>query len=403
MTAIAWLRRDLRVRDNPALSAAASSGAPVACVFVVEPGWLSVCSARAAAFAHAVAAVRDALASRGSSLITRTGPAASAVPALAAEIGASHVFAAADVTERSIKRDKAVARALDEIGVVFRHTPGLFVREPGSIRSSSGDPYKVFTPYHKAWRDAPVRDRWAEPDAIDGVGAPSDPESVEALKAAIAAHEPVHPVAEPDARRALRVFLGEPLARYDDARHRLDGTGGSMLSAALRTGALSALGAAHDASSRAAAQPWIRQLAWRDFASQTAARWPALLRRDLRKRKRQWSRDAAALDEWRSGTTGVAAIDAAMRQLATEGWISNRARMMTGSFLVRDLNIDWREGARHFMRTLADGDPAINAFNWQWVAGTGYDAPAPYWRLSPDRQEERHDPGSAWLTRWLDG
>lgn len=402
MTAIAWFRRDLRLRDNPALSAALGTGEPVACLFVVEPGWLTVSPARGAAFAHAVEHLRGALAARGATLIVRSGPAAGAVAGLAREIGATRVVAAGDVTVRSQRRDKAVARALEESGAELRLTPGLFVREPGSIRSASGEPYKVFTPFHKTWRNTPVRDRWAIPDALDGVDAPSDSDALSALAAARAAHDPVLVSAEAGARTALRSFLRAPVSRYDDDRHRLDGTGGSMLSVAFRTGALSALDAAHDASSQRGGEPWVRQLAWRDFAAQTALRWPALLQRDLRKRKQQWSRDARAAEEWRTGATGVAAIDAAMRQLATDGWISNRARMMTASFLVRDMNIHWREGARHFMTTLADGDPAVNAFNWQWAAGTGYDTPAPFWRLSPERQEERYDEGGAWLRRWIE-
>jgi len=401
MTTIAWFRRDLRVHDNPALSSAMSAGDPVACLFVVEPGWLKVCPARGAAFAHAVAGLAAELERRGAKLIVRAGPAAEAVPALARETGASRVLAAGDVTPAAVRRDKAVARALDETGISFRSTPGLLVRDPGAVRSSSGDPYKVFTPYHKAWLAVPPRDRWSAPSEIPGVSADSHEGALAALAAARTAHEPALAVAEREARRALRAFLGESLGGYDECRHRLDGTGGSMLSAALRTGALSSLECATEAAPHRGSERWIRQLAWRDFASQTAARWPALFRQDLRKRKGQWSRDAHAAEEWRTGTTGVATVDAAMRQLASQGWISNRARMMVGSFLVRDMNIHWREGARHFMRTLADGDPAVNAFNWQWVAGTGYDVPAPYWRLSPDRQQERHDPGAAWLMRWL--
>lgn len=387
-TSVAWFRRVLRVHDNPVLHDARSAADRVACLFVVEQRWLAASPKRAAVLAASIRALAEDLARRGGSLTIRNGPAATAVGVFAREVGAASVHADEDVTPRARSRDAGVAAALDAAGIAWQPTAGVYVREPGVVRSASGTPYKIFTPFHRRWREQPARALAPTPRRIDGVAAASDPIAVRALDAS-------PPVEQRDPRRAFRRFVHG--GDRDDARHRLDGSGGSGLSPAFRFGALSPLFAAREAEHL---EGWTRQLAWRDFAADTVLHHPQLLTRSLRGDDRSWSRDTRALEDWRSGSTGEPVIDAAMRQLGREGWISNRARMTVASFLVRDLRIDWREGARHFMGELIDGDPAVNAFNWQWVAGTGFDAPAPFWRLNPQRQGERYDPDGAWRERW---
>jgi deoxyribodipyrimidine photo-lyase len=198
----------------------------------------------------------------------------------------------------------------------------------------------------------------------------------------------------------MRRFLRDQLAAYDDHHDDLPGDATSRLSAHLRFGTVSPLELASEAQQRRGGASYVRQLCWRDFHHQVLAPNPSLPRRDYRHRGDHWSRSQRALEAWQAGRTGYPLVDAAMRQLAVEGFMHNRARMAAASFLTKDLYLDWRAGAWHFWDLLCDGDVANNAGNWQWVAGTGNDT-RPNRVLNPIRQAERFDPDGVYVRRYL--
>jgi len=305
------------------------------------------------------------------------------VAGVATALGADAVHVNADVTPYATERDDVVRRT-----VALVSHDGRYVHRPGSITTGAGGPYRVFAPFHRRWLAEPVTP-WPDPGtaAIDG-----DPGE--------------HPLdvepsgGEEAARALLDAFLAEP-DRYT-ARDRLDREATSRLSADLRFGVVSPRLVA-GAARAAGADAFLRQVAWREFSAQLLLAHPDLPGRPLDRRYEavRWRDDPEGLERWRSGETGYPIVDAGMRQLAAEGWINNRVRMITASFLVKDLLIDWREGERHFRRSLIDGDVAQNVVNWQWVAGVGADA-APYFRvINPILQARRHDPEGGYVRRWV--
>ncbi len=208
------------------------------------------------------------------------------------------------------------------------------------------------------------------------------------------------PGGESEGRRRARAFLRDDLAAYEDRHDDLPGDATSRLSPYLRFGCVSALELMLAARGRRGGGAFVRQLCWRDFHHQVLAANPSLPRRDYRPRGDRWSRSKRALAAWREGRTGYPLVDAGMRQLRAEGFVHNRARMAVASFLVKDLYVDWREGAWHFWDLLSDGEIANNAGNWQWVAGTGNDT-RPNRVLNPVRQAERFDPEGHYVRRYV--
>ena len=198
----------------------------------------------------------------------------------------------------------------------------------------------------------------------------------------------------------MRAFLRDGVGGYEDGHDDLAGDRTSRLSAHLRWGCVSPLELAREAGERRGGAAFVRQLCWRDFHHQVLAATPSLPHRDYRRRGDRWSRSQRLLEAWREGRTGYPLVDAAMRQLAEEGFMHNRARMTVASFLCKDLYVDWREGAWHFWDLLTDGEIANNAGNWQWVAGTGNDT-RPNRVLNPVRQAERFDPDGHYVRRYL--
>jgi deoxyribodipyrimidine photo-lyase len=201
-------------------------------------------------------------------------------------------------------------------------------------------------------------------------------------------------------RRKLADWLHSGVAGYDPGHHDLAAGATSRLSPYLHFGCISPLEVARRAGDVAGAAPFVRQLAWRDFFHQLLAARPETAHEDMRPRVDQWSSDSEPLEAWKNGETGYPIVDAGMRQLLREGYMPNRARLITASFLVHDLRVDWRAGARHFFDWLVDGDVANNVGNWQWVAGTGAN-PRRGWALNPLRQAHRFDPDGAYVRRYV--
>ncbi len=410
-TAIVWFRRDLRVTDHPALSTAAASARWVIPLFVLDERLMTgsmAAPARTWFLLRSLAELDASLRARGSGLLVRSGRPEDVVPRLAHETGASTVLATRDVTPFSHRRDQAVSAALERDGRRLRLQPGLLLAEPEAMHTAAGRPYSVFTPFWKALQQASRR------RLLPAVGAIRTPADLLAgslgVTAALADREAPHlglpEPGEPAAQQRLMAWVLEGLPGYGRGRDGLDGQATSRLGPDLHLGTLSPLQVERAALEVGeAGQPFVRQVAWREFyhhllfhrraAVDPVADSPFMA---IFRSERE---DPDAVAAWREGRTGIPAVDAGMRQLATTSWLGNRARLVVASFLTRHLLMDYRIGERHFMRHLIDGDVANNAGGWQWTAGVGAD-PQPWFRVfNPVLQGQRFDPDGDWVRRWV--
>lgn len=393
--AIVLFTRDLRVHDNPVLAQACSRARLVVPVFVVDPA-LPTPPNRARFLAQSLAGLRAGLRERGGDLVIRRGDPAAEIIRLAAATGARAVFVADDVTRYAARRRRALEAECGRHRIALTVTPQHAVVPAGEVApAGGGGHYRVLTPYWRAWLAAAWRAECAVPETI-ALPAVADPGEVpwgsEGYSPGLA------PGGERAARQRACQWLDGPLAEYADARDDLAADATARLSAYLRFGCLSAAELARAARTRPGGEAFCRQLAWRDFFHQVTAAFPRIAEEDYHAGRRTRKDDPGALRAWREGRTGIPIVDAGMRQLAAEGFMHNRARMITASFLTRTLGIDWRHGYRHFGVLLADGDVACNAGNWQWLAGTGNN-PRPGRVLNPLRQAQRFDPGGDYVRR----
>ncbi len=419
-TAIVWLRNDLRLRDNPALDAAVREFDQVAPVVIWSPGESGIWSpgpASRAWLALSLAALADDVAARGGRLTILAGQTGITLRALAARIKASTVHWNRRCEPALANLDDRVRDFLEGAGLRVEVHEGNMLWEPTGLLTTSGRPYRVFTPFTAAAErgpdpafplPAPARIP-APPDLPDGI----KPASVASrLNGApdIAAH---WTPGESGAAARTAWFFAQHADSYSADRDRPDHNGTSRISPHLAFGEISARTLWHRArevivcngschlSEGAAA--FIRQLEWRDFGHYLLHHFPETPEHPLRRRFEvfPWSRDPAANESWEAGATGYPIIDAGMRELRTTGWMHNRVRMLTASFLTKDLLLPWLDGARVFWERLADADLANNTLGWQWVAGCGADA-APYFRVfNPVTQGERFDPDGVYVKRWV--
>jgi deoxyribodipyrimidine photo-lyase len=395
--------RDLRLHDNPALAAAARAERTLP-LFVFDERLLSSRFAapnRVAFLREALADLDESLRRIGGQLLLRRGDPVAEALALARECGAEEIHVSADHSAYATARERRLAAACEEQRIAFHRHPGVTIVPPGAVTPTGGDHFKVFTPFHRAWSELPLRQPAAAPRRLampDWVAAGRLPALAKLTAGAPSTARAAG--GEREGRRLMRAFLRDGLGRYGDRHDDLPGDATSRLSAHLRFGCVSPLELAREAGRRRGGDPFVRQLCWRDFHHQVLAATPSLPRRDYRPRGDRWSRSQRALDAWREGRTGYPLVDAAMRQLAAEGFMHNRARMTVASFLTKDLYVDWRQGAWHFWDLLSDGDIANNSGNWQWVAGTGNDT-RPNRVLNPVRQAERFDPHGLYVRRYL--
>lgn len=402
-TSLVLFNRDLRVHDHPALVAAAKAERVVP-LFVFDERLLRSRFAAPNRVAFMLEALRDldaALRKAGGRLFVRHGDPVREAIAVARECGATALHVSADWSAYAREREERLARACEEERIGFTAHPGVTVVPPGAVTPGSGDHFKVFTPYHRAWAQLPWR---------QGHGAPRKLSVPAKLKAGrLPSFESLTegrpspkrmPGGEGEGRKLMRAFLRDGLGSYEDGHDDLAGERTSRLSAYIRWGCVSPLELAREAGERRGGAAFVRQLCWRDFHHQVLAATPSLPHRDYRSRGDRWSRSKRVFEAWREGRTGYPLVDAAMRQLAEEGYMHNRARMTVASFLCKDLYVDWRPGAWHFWDLLTDGEIANNAGNWQWVAGTGNDT-RPNRVLNPIRQAERFDPHGLYVRRYL--
>ena len=399
-TALLWFRRDLRLSDNPALVEAVRDADDVVGAFCLDPALLGAAGdSRRAHLFRSLAALDEAM---DGDLVVRTGDPARVIPELAVEVGAASVHLAEDFGPYGRRRDEAVAERVAGAGMELVRTGSPYAVPPGSITNKSGSPYKVFTPFSRAWRDhgwpGPVRRPSGIPwRRVDGDPIPDPPDlGGRALPDA----------GEDAARRRLDRFLRSGVEDYHETRDLPGADATSRLSPDLKWGALHPRQVLSRLGSSKGEQTFATELCWREFYADVLFHRPESARESMNADvgSMPWDRGADAdelFEAWTEGRTGFPIVDAGMRQLRGEGWMHNRVRMITASFLVKDLHLDWQRGARWFMAHLVDGDLASNQHGWQWTAGTGTDA-APFFRIfNPTTQGERFDPDGTYVRRWV--
>lgn len=409
LIALWWIRRDMRLADNQALTAALNYGAVVIPVFILDPRLLDSPYNSAKRTAFLLAGLRQLAADlelRGSHLIVRQGHPPAELQRLLAETGATRIFAEADFSPYARRRDQAVAAALP-----LELTPGLTVFPPDAVRKKDNTPYTVFTPYSRSWLFKqrflaadllPAPDRLAPPPPIPGLPIPAAPVLPDSVP---------FPAGEAEAHRRLADFIRNGLDDYARHRDQMGLAGTSGLSPYARFGMISARQMAVAVQDMIEAEitgfdgpfAWLNELIWREFYQMLLFHFPQALRAGFKPQFQQfpWANNQADFAAWCAGQTGYPVVDAAMRQLAQSGWMHNRARMIVASFLTKHLLIDWRWGERFFMQHLLDGDPASNNGGWQWSAGCGADA-APYFRVfNPVLQSQKFDPAGTYIRRWV--
>ncbi|MBB1025227.1 deoxyribodipyrimidine photo-lyase [Dietzia sp. DQ12-76] len=403
---ILWFRRDLRLSDHPALLAAVDSADEVLPVFVRDPVLLKRGGARTDRLEASLTALS---ADTGGALVVRTGDPAEVIAELAEAVDAAQVHVSRESTPYGRRRDDRARELLGGAGRELLETGSPYAVGPGRVLNKSGEPYRVFTPFSKAWHDH----GWPEPGARpEDIAWAADPDTggsrdITGARDSGSAEE----VGEQAALDRWREFLAEDLTSYGDQRDRPDLDTTSRLSVHLKYGEIHprtilAELAAHPAADTDGARRFVSELAWRDFYADVLWHWPRSAWRDLRDTLSGMDYDEGPetdelVEAWRQGLTGYPFVDAGMRQLRSEGWMHNRVRMVTASFLVKDLHVWWPTGARHFLDHLRDGDLASNNHGWQWVAGTGTDA-SPYFRVfNPVTQGVKFDPDGDYVRRWI--
>lgn len=422
--AIHWFRNDLRLDDNPGLLAAAEAGALLA-IFVDEtdaglrpPGGASRWFRH-----HALASLGESLRAKGNELVLLRGDACEIIPRLARQTGATRVTWNRRYGEVERALDVAIKTTLKEQGIEALSFNGHLLYEPMEVRSQAGGPMRVFTPFWKAARAkrpveppmgapahlpappdlAPITDRLT----LAGLNLlPAKPDWAGGLRK-------IWQPGEAGAREKLLAFIASGLDGYGENRNRPDRPSTSMLSAHLAVGDISVRRiwqmvemARETGETRAGAEDvakFFSELGWREFAYHLLFHFPGLAEANYQPKfdAFPWVKDEAALMAWQRGRTGYPIVDAGMRQLWQTGFMHNRVRMITASFLIKHLMIDWRAGEKWFWDTLCDADPANNAASWQWVAGSGADA-APYYRIfNPIIQGEKFDPKGDFVRKFV--
>ena len=408
-TALLWFRNDLRLADNPALIAALATADAILPVYLLEDHlgaasrwWLH----------HSLTALAESFAARGVKLVLRRGDPAKIIPELAAEIGADTVHAARSYEPAQREADRAVDAGLKNHGIAFHRHLSLSLFPPERIRTKTGTPYGVFTPFSKACLEAGIpRDLHAAPTTIPGIsGIPTDkladwlllptkPDWAGGLRANWTP-------GEAGAQRRLSEFLAGPVQNYAEARDHPGIAGTSRLSPHVHFGEISPRTVWHQAAalgSSKGVETFLKELLWREFSINLLWQHAELRTQPIRPEFANfpWANDKTALKAWQTGNTGIPIVDAGMRELWQTGWMHNRVRMICASFLTKHLLLPWQEGEKWFWDTLCEADAAANGASWQWVAGCGADA-APYFRIfNPVLQGKKFDADGAYVRKYI--
>ncbi|ORV43766.1 cryptochrome/photolyase family protein [Mycobacterium conspicuum] len=404
MPALLWFRRDLRLGDHPALAEAvgATDDKDVLACFVLDPRLEKTSGPRRMQF------LGDALRQLdndldGRLLVVRGRP-EQRIPLLAKQIDASAVYVSEDFAPFGKRRDERVRAELGAVPLISAGSPYLV--SPGRVAKPDGEPYRVFTPFLRAWREAgwrkPAKSGAKSADWIDparlGVKACEIPDPGATLHVE---------AGEAAALKQWKAFVHNGLDNYSTDRNRPDLEGTSRMSAHLKFGTIHPRTMVADLNPRTeGAQTYLRELAFRDFYADVLHHWPHSAWRNWNSGFDGIETDTGAAAErryesWKAGQTGFPIVDAGMRQLRETGFLHNRVRMIVASFLVKDLHLPWQWGAQWFLDQLTDGDMANNQHGWQWCAGCGTDA-APYFRVfNPTTQGEKFDPSGEYIRRWV--
>lgn len=416
---IVWFRQDLRLSDNPALEAARQTGQAVLPLFILDdetPGQWRRGGASRWWLHHSLAALSGALEAIGSCLLLRRGPAGAVLKALIEETGATAVFWNRCYEPFNCERDKSIKAELSSSGLDVQSFNASLLAEPWTVRNKSGDPFRVFSPFWrnirseldpgyplKAPEHLPSPAEWPASDPLKSWNLlPHNPDWAEGFNT-------VWTPGEAGARKRLEDFLASGARQYAGGRDRPDKPYTSGLSPHLHFGEVSprqivsATESVRDDIGDRNAEKFLSELGWREFAYSLLFNFPDLPEANYQAKfdRFPWREDSAALRAWQRGQTGYPMVDAGMRELWATGWMHNRVRMITASFLIKHLMIDWREGEKWFWDTLVDADLANNSASWQWVAGSGADA-APYFRIfNPVTQGEKFDPDGDYIRKWV--
>jgi len=415
-TVIHWFRRDLRISDNTALSAAAREQARVIPVYVLSDWrgahrWTG--PTRQQFLCGCLSALAGNLEAIGGRLIIRRGDAVGELEKLAAETGAEAVYYNRDPDPHGRLVEEDLAKACERRGLRVHSFKDVCIHEGSEILNGSGQPFRVFTPYSKAWTKVPrpamsprPRDL-GTPTGIASLPLPALPDwgldhaSPGLLEAG-----------EKSARRRFKIFLSGGLTGYAAGRDLPGGQRTSRISQDLRFGLLSirevfdeveSATAGLPAAGRGSAEKFFSELVWREFYMQILRHFPNVLEEEFNPvfRGMRWPGNPEHFQRWKDGATGFPIVDAAMRELHQTGFMHNRARMIAAMFLTKDLHLDWRLGEQFFMQKLTDGEISSNNGGWQWSAGTGADA-APYFRIqNPWTQTRHYDPDGVYIKTWI--
>lgn len=403
---VLWLRRDLRLRDLPAMLEAAHGGTDVLGCFVLDPRLEHSSGPRRLQFLGD--SLRELLGALDGRLLITRGRPEERIPQICAAVAARAVHVTADFSPFGMRRDNVVSAVLGNAGIPLIATGSPYLVSPGRVVKDDGGPYKVFTPFFRRWLEAgwrsPARSdasavTWIDPTRVPGLPPAEDPPNP-GMGLDI-------PAGEAAAQVQWAEFLADGLATYTVDRDRPDRRGTSRMSAHLKFGTIHPRTLAADLDAgRPGAASYLRELAFRDFYAAVLRHWPTSAWSNWNASFDTIETDTgpqaeAAFDAWTRGRTGYPIVDAGMRQLLSTGFMHNRVRMIVASFLVKDLHLPWQWGARWFMTQLVDADLASNQHGWQWCAGTGTDA-APYFRVfNPIAQGEKFDPSGEYVRRWV--
>lgn len=418
--AIVWLRQDLRLGDNPALRAAVDSGRPIILLYVLDdetPGEWKLGGASRWWLHRSLEALGRDIAKRGGALTLRRGNAAKVLPDLVEESGADSVFWNRCYEPYAIARDTALKNQLTNAGIEVTTCNGALLFEPWTVKTKSGEPFKVYTPFWRACLQMESRAPVPAPKKLNGFSGDVSSDALATWRLLpsrpnwASGFEPEWTPGEAGALHALDLFIDQSLSGYPEGRDQLGVAGTSRLSPHLHFGEISPLqvrakieaAAAHHTTLGRGSEKYLAEIGWREFSTNLLFHWPTLPQANWKSAfdAFPWRDDDAGFEAWTRGQTGYPVVDAAMRELWATGYMHNRARMIAASFLIKHLLIDWRRGERWFWDTLCDADLANNAASWQWVAGSGADA-SPYFRIfNPVTQGERYDADGAYVRRWV--